>query len=220
MKQEPDRSNWPKKLLVEGNDDLQVVAEIRNTYQLNDNFEIVNCKSIANVNKNLTALFLARNTDVIGIIVDADAETANMEDALKARWDSLCYILKNQGYTMPDVIHKNGTIIPGSDRNPRIGIWLMPDNSQRPGMLEHFVATLIPEGDKLKPVAEKILNSLEAEGINGYKPIHRSKALIHTWLAWQKAPGASMGIAIKSKMLDHNTELCGRFATWLKDLFD
>lgn len=219
MKQEPDRSSWPKKLLVEGNDDLHVVAHIRNNYQLNDNFEIVDCKSVDKVNKKLTALFQARNTEVIGIIVDADADTANMENALKARWDSLGYVLTKQGYTMPTSAHTHGTIIPGSDRNPKIGIWLMPDNVQQPGMLEHFVAMLIPVDDKLKPVAEEVLNGLEAEGINGYKPIHRSKALIHTWLAWQEAPGTPMGLAITKTYLDHNTELCQCFATWLRELF-
>jgi len=220
MKQEPDRSSWPKKLLVEGNDDLHVVAHIRNNYQLDDNFEIVDCKSVDKVSKKLTSLFKSRNTDVIGIIVDADADTVNVEDALKARWDSICYILNKHGYTIPHYIHVNGTIIPATDRQPKIGIWIMPDNVQQPGMLEHFVATLIPADDRLKPVAEEVLDRLEAEAINGYKPIHRSKAIIHTWLAWQEDPGTPMGLAITKTYLNHNTELCDRFAKWLSELFN
>jgi hypothetical protein len=61
----------------------------------------------------------------------------------------------------------------------------MPNN-QLPGMLEDFVAYLIPPRDRLHPKAEAILRELEQAGLNRYSSIHRPKALIHTWLAWQK----------------------------------
>lgn len=220
MKSEPDRSNWPKKLLVEGNDDLHVVAHIRNNFTLDDNFEIVDCRSVDKIKPKLLSYFKARNVEIIGIIVDADAETNNAGEALRARWDSLHDVLTKQGYDVPKQTDPNGAIIPAVGRNPKIGIWLMPDNIQQPGMLEHFVATLIPPNDKLKPIAEETIAQLEADGLNKYKSIHTSKALIHTWLAWQEDPGTPMGLAITKTYLDYNTVLCQRFAKWLDSLFN
>ena len=206
-----NRKKWPKKLLVEGNDDLHVIANIRNGHLMTDNFEIVDCQGVTEIPDKLLA-FIKNKVEVIGVVVDAD-------DNLSARWQSIRNTLISQGYNVPIKPERNGTIIRGLERQPKIGIWIMPDNVQQPGMLEHFVTTLIPAEDKLKPVAEEVLNRLETESINGYKLIHRSKALIHTWLAWQEAPGTPMGLAITKSYLDHNTELCDRCATWLKELF-
>lgn len=225
MRKEPDRDEWRKKLLVEGNDDLHVIAHIRNACQIEDNFEIIDCESINKINKKLLSYFKAANMDVIAIVVDADATTENVDDALKARWDSLSNLLVKQGYTVPKHPEPNGIIIQRIGRLPRIGIWLMPDNFQRPGMLENFVATLIPTNDVLKPIAERVLSEIENlrdadESRKWFKPVHRPKALIYTWLAWQDEPGRPMGVAIKARMLDHNSELCQRFVSWLNLLFN
>ncbi len=223
-KEEPDRSTFRKKLLVEGNDDFHVVAHIRNNHGLVDNFDIVDCRSVDKVKKNLRAHLLAKDTDVIGIIVDADGDTEHADDALKARWDSLIGELSKYGYAVPNAPDNSGTVIRGFAHFPKIGIWLMPDNVQRPGMLEDFMATLITPHDALKPIAERTLDEIETirfseESRRWFKSIHRSKALIHTWLAWQDEPGRPMGVAIKAKMFDSDTELCKRFAKWLGDLF-
>ncbi|ETX02307.1 MAG: hypothetical protein ETSY2_35760 [Candidatus Entotheonella gemina] len=103
--------------------------------------------------------------------------------------------------------------------HPRAGIWLMPDN-QVPGMLENFVSQLIPEGDPLKPIAEQTLNTIEVQNLNRYHAIHRPKALIHTWLAWQHMPGQPMGQSITSHVLHHNLPLANRFVAWMKKLFN
>ncbi|GAB4032068.1 DUF3226 domain-containing protein [Spirosoma jeollabukense] len=214
-----NRSKWPKKLLVEGNDDLHVIANIRESYQLLDNFEIIDCKSVSNIKPSLLS-YLKTKVDIIGVVVDADADTENVDDALKARWDSLRDALVAQDYVVPENPAPEGTIIPGTVRKPKIGIWLMPDNIQKPGMLEHFVATLIPPDDQLKPIAEEILTKIETDRLNKYKTIHSSKALIHTWLAWQEEPGTPMGLSITKTYLKHNSELCQRFIVWLDALFN
>lgn len=213
-------------MLVEGNDDLHVVANIRNKFDLSDNFDIIDCKGVADVVPTLTSLLKNKSPiRIIGVVIDADADTADPNDALQARWDSLRGVLMVEGYTVPKHPDSNGTIIQRTERLHKIGIWLMPDNRQRPGMLEHFVATLIPSGDVLKPMAESVLAEIETLKESGnqfkcFKPVQRSKALIHTWLAWQDEPGRPMGVAIKANMLDHNTTLCNLFATWLRELFN
>ena len=86
-------------------------------------------------------------------------------------------------------------------------------------MLEDFIKFLIPQDDELLPIAEDVLtNNIEAKGLNRYKELHRPKALIHTWLAWQEEPGSPMGQAITKKYLQ-DTETCQLFVSWLKKIF-
>ncbi len=94
----------------------------------------------------------------------------------------------------------------------------MPDN-QLPGMLETFVAHLIPADDPLAAEAEGCLQGIEREGLNHYQMIHHPKAFIHTWLAWQANPGQPMGLAITAQVLHHNETLAMAFVNWLRRLF-
>lgn len=94
----------------------------------------------------------------------------------------------------------------------------MPDNNQN-GMLEDFMAALATPDDALMKKSEDVLTELETEGIQKYKTVHRSKAKIHTYLAWQDAPGRPMGQAITANILNADSELAVKFAEWLKELF-
>ena len=210
-----NRSKFPLKLIVEGKDDLFVTASIRDRHELADNFEIINCEGVERIPDQLIArIKLQRPTvNAIGIILDAD-------DNLNARWDSLRNILQIEGYVIVSPLNIDGTIVEGLGRNPTIGIWLMPDNETELGMLEHFVEKLIPNDDDLHPKVLQILSTIEEGGLNRYPIIHHKKALIHTWLAWQKEPGRPMGTAITATYLNHNADLCLRFVDWLNRLFN
>lgn len=212
-----NRAKFPCKLLVEGRDDLYVAAAIRDRNQLPDNFEIVDCKGVENIPDQIIARIKLQRPkiDAIGITLDADTN-------LGARWESLTNLLQTENYIVPPKPDINGPVIEGIDRNPTIGIWLMPDNLQT-GMLEDFVRHLIPKNDLLQPFAEQILEQVEAISVkeNRYNPaVHRAKAFIHTWLAWQEEPGRPMGTAITAIYLDHNADLCLRFVNWLNRLFN
>lgn len=69
-------------------------------------------------------------------------------------------------------------------------------------MLEDFIKFLIPDKDSLLPIAESTIKSLEEGGLQRFNTTHQSKALMHTWLAWQKDPGTPMGLSITKKYLD------------------
>ena len=102
---------------------------------------------------------------------------------------------------IPDNCPQGGAIIyPDNIDDIKIGVWIMPDNDDN-GMLEDFVAFLIPDGDKLLPEVDSVLANIEAKGLNMYKSIHHSKARIHTWLAWQEDPRTPMGSAVTKKYL-------------------
>jgi hypothetical protein len=87
-------------------------------------------------------------------------------------------------------------------------------------MMEDFICDLIPAGG-LKSFVEDTLSSLEEKGLHGYQPdLHRTKAIVHTWLSWQADPGTPMGFAITKKYfeptINATTEL---FVNWLRALF-
>lgn len=51
-----------------------------------------------------------------------------------------------------------------------------------------------------------------------FKAVHKSKARIHTWLAWHDTPGESLTVAVKKRLFDTDKELCRRFGNWLNQL--
>jgi len=48
---------------------------------------------------------------------------------------------------------------------------------------------------------------------------YRSKALIHTWLSWQKEPGTPLGLAIKNHELDAGATFALPLMGWLRRMF-
>ena len=99
---------------------------------------------------------------------------------------------------------------------PRVGIWLMPDN-QSPGEIEDFVAAMIPDGDPVRPLAERYIDGIpEADRKFAEGKIPRAK--IHAWLAAREDP-RRMGAAIGAGDLDTEVTLCQSFAAWLRRLF-
>lgn len=202
------------KLLVEGSDDQHVIWAICEKYQIVETFDVVDTGSVSRVLKRLPVDLKDASVGTIGVIVDADQN-------MQAIWQSLRSRLSPYGYQIPDEPDPDGFVHATEDIYPRIGIWLMPNNLQ-PGMLEDFVKLLIRPDDLLSPFVEEILSRIEGQDIpNRYnKDIHREKAFIHTWLAWQQEPGRPMGTAITATYLDHNADLCLRFVTWLNRLFN
>ncbi len=204
-----DKKN--KQLLVEGNDDKHVISILCEEYTLPETFEITDCKGIDNLKVSLSVrLKQSSDFDTIGMVIDADTD-------LTRRWQSICSVLTGYGYSVPDTIPSEGLILRGYPKT--VGVWIMPDNHS-PGMLEDFIRLLVPSGDDLVLIAESTLDSIETRKLNRYSlPYYRSKALIHTWLAWQKIPGTPLGLSIKKKYLNSDTKQCSLFIDWLKALF-
>lgn len=100
---------------------------------------------------------------------------------------------------------------------PRLGVWIMPDN-QKSGTLEDFLRFLVPQPTIL---FDHVRNSVAAipEGERRFKPLDEPKAIIHTWLAWQKEPGRPFGTAITARFLDPNVPEVDVLVAWLNRLF-
>jgi hypothetical protein len=147
----------------------------------------------------------------LGIVVDADYDA-------KARWEAIVHRLENSGYIdLPRNPDPAGSIII-QDTKPTIGVWIMPNNFI-PGILEDFVAQLIPQDDLLKLKVQDALVDIEVNNLSRYSAVARPKAFIHTWLAWQENPGQPMGQAITAHVLQHDNEIAVKFVAWLTKLF-
>lgn len=151
-------------------------------------------------------------TNILGIIVDADI-------TVTGRWQRIRQILTDSGYENLPENFPNGLIIPTDDILPRFGLWIMPDN-QEEGIIENFIRQLINEQDKLQPEVDRALNALRAKGLQLFTDVHRPKAFMRTWLAWQERPETSFGVAISKKVLTTDADLCRRFVNWLNLLFN
>lgn len=208
-------TKFPQQLLVEGNDDFHVISSLCENFKIKESFEIVDCKGYTQLFEKLPTLLKSNNLTTIGVVLDADTD-------LKKRWNEVRNILENSGKygIIPESCDKNGTIIfPIEEDDIKVGVWLMPDNNSN-GMLEDFISFLVPKDDKVLPKVEEVLKDIEESGLNKYKDIHKSKAKIHTWLAWQEDPGTPMGLAITKKYLSTTPIICQDFISWLNKLFN
>ena len=160
-------SKFNKQLLVEGNDDLHVIMALCQKFTVIENFEIIDCKGINKLLTQIPIRLKQSSFETLGIIIDADTE-------IKKRWAALQAIFSKQEITLPNEIPTDGLIL--KINNITIGIWIMPNNDLN-GMLEDFISFLIPKGDKLFPVANHTLYTIEKEKLNKYIPAHRSKKL-------------------------------------------
>jgi hypothetical protein len=203
-----------KILLVEGNEDEHVLKHLcgnRGGLLLDD------IKPHGEVDQLLDSfpvrLKASEYGDIIGVIIDADTD-------LDSRWRSLQNRLIRVGYEgVPDNPAPEGTILdpPNDKLLPRVGIWIMPDNRSK-GILEDFLQFLIPEGSLLFEHVKTSIAGIPA-GERHFSKLAEPKALIHTWLAWQKEPGKSLGTAITARYLDPGVAQVDVLMSWLNRLY-
>jgi len=202
-----------KELLVEGTDEAKVIVELFNTKGITRNFEMTDSSGYPKLRKGLpTKLKGLNHNDTLGIVVDAD-------DSMASRWQSIRDVLGKNDYEVPKKLSPKGGIFPHTDDFPTVGVWIMPNNTDE-GMTEDFIQLLIHENDQLIPIAREVLDKIKRKKLEKFKPTYHSKALIHTWLAWQKIPGTPLWQAIFKNYIDTDKQLCQDFIAWLQRLFN
>jgi hypothetical protein len=198
-------------LVVESPDDKHVFWAILQRHQFEPDFAIRDEGGLETLLARLP-IHLKPGTDVerLGVVVDADAD-------LQARWQEIKRILERAGYaSIPDDPDPAGTVI-DQQNLPRVGIWMMPDNTL-PGMLEDYLCFLVPAGDALFERARRCVGEIPAEE-RRFIEAHFTKALIHTWLAWQEAPGKPLGQAITRGYFESDGPHVQSLLGWLTRLF-
>lgn len=214
MKGTPDRS---KVLLVEGPGDKSVILELLTAWEFEVFPEIKFCGNDDRVFDDFR-IYISNPAEyrAVGIVVDADTNPdGRLQRFVQIMEDSGRY-KEGRSKFLP----KDGLVLDGADGvAARLGLWVMPDN-QSYGMLEDLLApmakTAFPE---LMAAAENALADIERRGIQRYTSAHRPKAMIHTYLAWQKDPGRTLSCAIAKHYLDAKSENARLFMNWIDRLF-
>ena len=195
----------PHALIVEGRDDIHVAQHIWNRHSGSFSLSVLAKDGVENLLNSIRNEVRVPGRRAVGIMVDAD-------DDPSARWQSVANRLREVDIQPPTSPDPDGTIIEG---NPRVGIWLMPDNASA-GELEDFIADMIPPNDPVWP--------LSADYIDGIPPAHKkfsankeTRAKVHAWLAARENP-RPMGQAIRARDLEIGGALCRRFVRWLDNL--
>jgi hypothetical protein len=146
------------------------------------------------------------------VVLDTD------QHGVMGRWQQIQQSISDHHYTFPSVPDINGTILPehSAANLPQLGIWLMPNN-QDPGMLEDFLMKMADQYAII--VAEWSVQTAELAEVASFKSVHRSKAILHTYLAWQDEPGKPPGQSVTSHALHPDTDIAYNFTDWLQRLF-
>ncbi len=208
-------------LIVEGKNDAYVFGELLKKHKLvvvkdengqKNEIVIREQGGFENLKKNLGQIIKAADNS-LAIVVDAD------DKDIGDRWKSLTDRLKNAGYSaknIPSAPLAKGTNI-DDDELPTIGIWIMPDNSSA-GKIETFLKNIVADDKSdLWKFAEETIEKLPQ---TLFKDKDKEKAHVHTYLAWQKDPGISMGTAIQTKCFQYDKPNAKNFVEWIKKVFD
>jgi hypothetical protein len=144
----------PFVVLVEGIDDQEVVKHLLRQHGLTE-IVVERTDGSAALLASIPVRPKASDLEALAIVVDADVDIAG-------RWQSIRDNLRNIGYAnCPHEPDSGGTIVSEHNR-PLVGIWIMPDNTPT-GILEEFVASLVPQGDALWSRVQHCIDSVPSE---------------------------------------------------------
>ncbi len=195
-------------LLVEGPNDMHVVRHLWFRYhQADPEFYISVKNNVEALIQDIRGEILSETRTVVGILVDADDYPAN-------RWRAVSDRIREAGIAPPNKPISSGTIIEG---NPRIGVWMMPDN-QLPGELEDFIEKMIPSKDPVWPLSEAYIDGIP-QTARKFSDGKILKAKVYAWLAAREEPRL-MGTAIRAGDLSVNVPASADFVNWLRRLFN
>ncbi|MEN2472867.1 DUF3226 domain-containing protein [Burkholderia sp. GS2Y] len=212
-------------LLVEGRSDEDFYNEICGKKGLNINVKVAPPKGLGGGFNNKEGVFNFLPTlldqladgrvERLAVVVDADYQS---EHGLgyQRTLDRVAGIVGGYGFTPVRRQNIAGTLFKSADGFHDLGLWVMPNN-RNDGMLEDWIKSGIAaaEHDLMKD-AESATAGLEKPR---FKPIHRTKADVATWLAWQAAPGRGLGSVINADLLDLQSAQYTQFAGWLSHVF-
>jgi hypothetical protein len=155
-------------------------------------------------------------------ILDADKQKGkDNETNIKSRLQQIAYRFKDyKNYNKKfSKINPEGLIIPKIEELPRIGLWLMPNNTEQ-GMLEDFLMKMVNVPDICIKLAEDCVICAVDENCASFKKTHFSKAVIHTYLSWQDEPGDALALSIRQGKLSSNSPIAIKFLRWLTKVFE
>jgi len=219
----------PRKLLVEGASDKRVLPELIEhngiVWEPSRKQFVVKIEDFGGVDKLTPALvsteLKAAGLDALGLIVDADEDPAARWESVRESCRKAFKALDPSTTHIPDDLPAGGLVVPSEPAKglPAFGVWMMPDNRAQ-GMLETFLGWLVPdhETNPCWSYVDTVLDEARQHGAL-WKDVHRDKARVHTWLAWQDPPGPQLHEAIRDKALDPGSPAAAHFVAWFRHLY-
>lgn len=213
----PVQIRKPNRLIVEGHDDKFSVVGLMSWYINWPNksadapvwIDVGNSADEILEPAYLSALLKSRETDVLGIMLDADAKPDGRYESIRKTCSPVFPKLPRQ---MP-----SGGLV-ANEEGKRLGLWIMPDNAAH-GCLETFLRYLVPEeSERLWTHAVESVCVAKTLGAP-CREVHRDKANLYTWLAWQDPPGQAPGRALTQKILDPQSIHADPFVKWFRALY-
>jgi len=203
-------------LIVEGKNDWHVTMKICEFHNVEQTFSIQDRDGWRDALKFFSAQIIAanRHQDKIGLVLDANSD-------IHGRWQAVRNKVKDK-YTSFPVSPDSYVIVQPDDPtlHPLIGIWLMP-NCKSNGTLENFLLDMVEETNpRACGYVEAVVDKAREDNMSTYTVVQKSKAVMHTWLAWQDEPGQPMGQSIAAGKIEPTTEDARKFIAWLNRLFN
>lgn len=211
-------------LLVEGESDKSFFEEICKTLGLHASVKVAKPKDIGGSHNtkegvfNILPIFLKQLGDAtvthLAVVVDADSDANG--GGCQRTIDRVVNIVKPYGFTLVPDHSVAGVIFQHDDGLADFGLWVMPNNCDE-GMLEDWIKECIHSNEQqLFKHAEEVVGELSAPK---FEPIHRSKAEVATWMAWQKPPGHGLYRAVEDQLIDMKSELFEKLSVWLTHIY-
>lgn len=210
-----DKTKHPRTLLVEGADDLHAIIHLMKAHidwpdsPQDRPVHLIEWQRVDNILTNaLTTEIKSEHIRIFGLILDADQSAAG-------RYQRVRQLCRELFPGLPDSMPPEGLVAEHGDK--RFGLWIMPDNVAN-GDLETFLKLLVPgnSANLWELATESVDRAIET---GAQCTGHETKARLYTWLAWQKDPGQSPGIALTAKVLDPASASAQPFVAWFKELY-
>jgi hypothetical protein len=210
-------------LLVEGESDKAFFSLICKNHGLNTSVRVAHPKDLASSHNSKEGVFnhlpiqlqqLADGQTLrLAVVVDADSDP---NGGFEKTRDRVSGILAPFGYQLAGN-QAAGLIYQHNNGLADFGLWIMPDNANA-GMLEDWIKQCMDQNEQgLFTHAVTAIDTLPVPP--KFSPIHRSKAEVATWMAWQKKPGHGLYRAIEDGLLDTNSPLYQDLSRWLQHVF-
>lgn len=210
-------------LLVEGEADRSFFEQICKALHLHANVKVAPPKLLGGSHNTKEGVFnhlpvlLKQLADgqITHLAVVVDADSAAHGGGCQRAIDRIEGIVAPFGFK-PATDSRSGVVLRHDDGLADFGLWVMPDNRDE-GMLEDWVKRCIHRNEQaLFAHAATVVAALPQPR---FKPIHRSKAEVATWLAWQKSPGHGPYRALEDHLIDVDSPLFQSLDEWLTRIF-
>lgn len=220
-------SNIKRILLVEGESDKSFFEEVCTQLNLNTKIQVAPPSDLGGARNSKQGIFNHLSTLLnqladgsltqLAVIMDADYKVTHGL-GYQGTLDQFKETLAQFGFSLKKSCNPNvsGLFFESSDGLRDIGVWIMPDNLNE-GMLEDWMKLCVSHDEQaLFQHALKVTKALPQQK---FKEIHRSKAEIATWLAWQSSPDRGAYYALRKSGFDQNSAAFKSFAGWLHQSF-